>query len=57
VRIIDEWELKDFKMNVIAEQILNNEKHIKREEFDKVQKLEWHSMKPHSDDCDWTEFE
>jgi hypothetical protein len=56
VRIIDEWEVKDFKMNVIAEKIQSNERHIRREEFDKVQQLEWHSMKPDNDDS-WTEFE
>jgi hypothetical protein len=44
-------------MNIIAEKILTNEKHIRREQFDKVEKFEWHSMKPDSDGCDWTEFE
>jgi hypothetical protein len=57
MRIIDEWEVKDFKMNPIAEKMLKNENYIRREEFDKVEKVEWHSMKPDRDDCDWTEFQ
>lgn len=46
IRIIDQWDVKDFKLNEIAEKISTNEKHIAMEEFQKVKKVEWHSMRP-----------
>jgi len=33
IRIIDQWDVKDFKLNEIAEKISTNEKHIAMEEF------------------------